>query len=306
MRPNATKADLPSTHDIRTFIHNEFHGFMKQLKADVQVCLFLLVFLDCPQPFQSSSSGRISTTIDLWSVDQTKASFLGLTAHWIQVTNNTKWRLRSQVIAFRGLSGSHTGDNIARYFVGLCERVGIITPSSSKLLCLTADNASSNDKAANVIEELLHRRHIYSFSADSHRLPCLAHVINLAITSVLSVVTKISSVETSTAIWEFDPSLPKNRVMNGSPDVVTTIRTLAIKIQCSGQHIEYFETLQAKCGINPPLRILLHSNVRWGTADGMLGRAYQLCQVRRVYFRTKTKLIPIFTLAHQHVHPVCR
>jgi len=51
------------------------------------------------------------------------------------------------------------------------------------------------------------------------------------------------------------------------------------KIQSSGQHIEYFETLQCKCGFEIPLKILLQSNVHWGTADRMLGQAYHLHQV---------------------------
>ncbi|KIM57557.1 hypothetical protein SCLCIDRAFT_71914, partial [Scleroderma citrinum Foug A] len=65
MRPSATKADLPSSHDISTHIHNAFTDFLQQLKTDLK----------------SDSVGRVSTTMDLWSVDQTKAAFLGITAH---------------------------------------------------------------------------------------------------------------------------------------------------------------------------------------------------------------------------------
>jgi len=43
-------------------------------------------------------------------------------------------------------------------------------------------------------------------------------------------ITKIAAVETTTAIWEYDPSLPDNRVLNGSLDVVAAVRTLAIKV----------------------------------------------------------------------------
>ena len=43
-------------------------------------------------------------------------------------------------------------------------------------------------------------------------------------------ITKIAAVETTTAIWEYDPSLPTNRVLNGSLDVVAAVRTLAIKV----------------------------------------------------------------------------
>lgn len=37
MRPSATKLDLPSTHNINTFIHNAFLDFLKELKIEIQV-----------------------------------------------------------------------------------------------------------------------------------------------------------------------------------------------------------------------------------------------------------------------------
>lgn len=76
----------------------------------------------------------MSTTTDLWSVDQTKAAFFGLTAHWIHTDPESgKWTLHFQVIAFKGISGAHTGDNLGRCFVSLCERAGIIAGQSSKV-----------------------------------------------------------------------------------------------------------------------------------------------------------------------------
>jgi hypothetical protein len=47
----------------------------------------------------------------------------------------------------------------------------------------------------------------------------------------MSAITKISNVATTVAIWEFDPLLPDNRVLGDSLDVVTAIRTLAIKVR---------------------------------------------------------------------------
>ena len=129
------------------------------------------------------------------------------------------------------------------------------------------------------IETTLTSRHIYSFNTFQHRLPCLAHVINLAVTDFMSIITRIAHVETTTAIWEFDPSLPENKVLGNSLDVITVIRTLVIKIQASGQRIAYFERLQKECGVAVPLKIPLHSNVRWGTAAKMLSRAYDLYRV---------------------------
>lgn len=125
---------------------------------------------------------------------------------------------------------------------------------------------------------------------------CLEHVVNLANIDVMGHITKIAAVENATAIWEYDPDLDGNRVLGGSLDVIAAVRTIAIKvsflfclyllaethlykIQASGQRIEYFEKLQINCNINEPLRIPLHSNVRWGSAYNMLNRAFKLCQV---------------------------
>lgn len=59
---------------------------------------------------------------------------------------------------------------------------------------------------------------------------CLAHVVNLGTIDFMSHITKIAAVETATAIWEYDPSLPGNRVLGHSLDVISAIRTLAIKV----------------------------------------------------------------------------
>ena len=73
-------------------------------------------------------------TTDLWSVDQTQVSFMGITAHWIESNpTNGDWLLMSTVIAFRAISGTHDGANLGRYFVGLCERAGIIDNHDSKV-----------------------------------------------------------------------------------------------------------------------------------------------------------------------------
>jgi len=64
--------------------------------------------------------------------DNTKGSFLGLMAHWIEVKDE-KWKLCSEVIGFQPISGEHSGDNLGRYFVGLCDPVGIMSKNESKV-----------------------------------------------------------------------------------------------------------------------------------------------------------------------------
>ena len=47
--------------------------------------------------------GRISTMADMWSADTTKAAFLGVTGHWIEVKKETRketWEMHLEVIGF--------------------------------------------------------------------------------------------------------------------------------------------------------------------------------------------------------------
>jgi hypothetical protein len=76
--------------------------------------------------------GRISTTTDLWSVSQTKASFMGITAHWIQCTSPKTWSLHHAVVAFKGITGPHNSENLAHYFVTLCKWAGILDSGNTK------------------------------------------------------------------------------------------------------------------------------------------------------------------------------
>ena len=76
--------------------------------------------------------GKISVTADGWTADNTKGSFFGMTAHWVEVSGR-KWQLQSEVVGFQGVSGSHSGLNLGRYFIRLCDRVGITTSKSSKV-----------------------------------------------------------------------------------------------------------------------------------------------------------------------------
>ena len=82
------------------------------------------------------------------------------------------------------------------------------------------------------LERLLNKCQVYSFDPIQHHLLCLAHIVNLAIVDVMSIITKITNVETMSTIWEFDPTLPGNCVLGDSLNVITAVRTLAIKV-CS-------------------------------------------------------------------------
>lgn len=85
---------------------------------------FILTNFETYQLSLQAAPGRISSTGDMWSADTTKAAFLGVTAHWIEVKEG-RWVMRSEVIGLRSVSGDHGGENLGRYFVGVCDRIGM-------------------------------------------------------------------------------------------------------------------------------------------------------------------------------------
>ena len=82
-----------------------------------------------------------------------------------------------------------------------------------------------------IVEKISYRKFLLSFrySCSEVFLSCLAHVVNLRNVDVMGRITKTAVVENATAIWEYDPTKPDNRVLGGSLDVIAALRTLAIK-----------------------------------------------------------------------------
>ncbi|RDB23356.1 Zinc finger BED domain-containing protein DAYSLEEPER [Hypsizygus marmoreus] len=226
--------------------------------------------LKCVKEAICAAPGKISATSDGWSADTTKESFLGMTIHWIEVdAERSKWTLRSEV-----------------------------------LFTVTLDNTSNNTTLCGTIEHVHAVRKLDQWLAELHQLPCLEHVVHLADEAIMSHITKIAVIENSIAIWEYDPSLPGNHVLGGSLDVIAAIRTLVIKIQASGQRIQYFEKLQIECGNPRTRKIPLHSNVRWGTAHDMMDGADNLRSSVNLFISAADELFGPITTIRREGHVV--
>jgi hypothetical protein len=85
-----------------------------------------------------------------------------------------------------------------------------------------------------MVQRFHESRNLPAWQVHENQLMCLGHVVNLGTIDVMGHITKIAAVETTTAIWEYDPNLPGNRVLRGSLNVIAAICTLTVKIQCSG------------------------------------------------------------------------
>ena len=81
MHPKTKVADLPSINDVCLYLHNTFIQLLDKLKKNIEVSLlFLPLSLPFTSPIQNAP-GKVSTTADGWTADNTKQEFLGMTAH---------------------------------------------------------------------------------------------------------------------------------------------------------------------------------------------------------------------------------
>ena len=87
--------------------------------------------------------GKISFTTDGWS-DPNQTSFMAVTAHWIQATDektatgsNKKINLRADLIGFHKLPGQHTGEHLAHCFLFITDRVKVTSKVSEVIFIHT-------------------------------------------------------------------------------------------------------------------------------------------------------------------------
>ena len=145
---------------------------------------------------------------DIWS---TKAwyPYLAITAHWIHRDKSTNGlQLRSPLIAFHHLRGSHHGARLARIALHLLDQVGVTVKAhlsfiflAFSTLCLhaqgghwTLDNASLNDAFLKELEILLCPRKVEFNHKDNH-IRCFPQVTNICSNHVIEAFTKITLVD---------------------------------------------------------------------------------------------------------------
>jgi hypothetical protein len=108
---------------------------------------------------------------------------------------------------------------------------------SHQLFTITLDNASNNQTLCQEVELQHIRRALPEWDAEEHQIPCLEHAVQLSVVSVMDHVTKRSIAESSSTIWEYDPSLDENKVAGGRPDALSVLRTINVKVRASLIHL---------------------------------------------------------------------
>lgn len=153
--PSLAHVKLPSDSTIPIDISRVYRGYEDRIRK---------LFVDIPS---------FSYTVDAWT-SEWRVPFLGITAHWI----DESWKQNSIVLGLELLEGSHTGVNMAAAFIRVLEHWNL----QEKPFFLTADNASNMKTMATELELELGSD---IFDSKENRIPCIAHIINLAAQDIL-------------------------------------------------------------------------------------------------------------------------
>jgi hypothetical protein len=127
--------------------------------------------------FLENNCERVSLTTDGWTSQQ-QDSFMAVTAHFID--NN--WQFHRKVISFFKVKG-HKGDDIGKNMHRCLLEWGL-----EKVMCVTVDNASSNDSGVTHLRRQLNNAKTSIAEGKYLHMRCAAHIVNLIVQDGLKEV----------------------------------------------------------------------------------------------------------------------
>ncbi|XP_018462833.1 zinc finger BED domain-containing protein RICESLEEPER 2-like [Raphanus sativus] len=209
----------------------------------------------------SSSKQHVSLTTDIWVAPSTAASYMVVTAHWI----DTNWRLRKLIIGFKNVI-DHKGVTIARVLEECLSEWSIM-----KIFTIIVDNATVNTNALKIFAELYGAIASDALVLDGRflHMGCPAHIVNLVVKdglkeiddSICAIRNSITYVRSSTTrLNSFELC-----VLSGKTRWNSTYLMLskALKFRLAFDRMEaedklyneYFqETMDGKKRVGPPTR----------------------------------------------------
>ncbi|KAJ2926565.1 hypothetical protein H1R20_g10525, partial [Candolleomyces eurysporus] len=224
---------------------------------------------------------------------------MAVTAHYLIKSPTGHLTLRSRLVAFRHIQGSHAGSNIGRVFVNILKEISCL----HKVSTITLDNASNNNTSMEEICDELRALGI-PFDAAGNRIRCFPHIINLAVKAGLGLLTQLGLFDEDLTFDDAFATLAQNPTYMGllQSDVVKLARQLVNFIRDSGQRREDFEAViqsgnennswgDDKDGKPIQLRVvglLRDVDTRWSSTFLMIDRVLELRAVSAIHFPSKS------------------
>ncbi|KAL5579865.1 hypothetical protein UlMin_012307 [Ulmus minor] len=122
---------------------------------------------------------RVSLTTDCWTSIQ-NIGYMCLTAHWI----SNDWTMQKRILSFIQVP-SHKGEILGKELIACLHDWGI-----DKVLCVTVDNASSNDVALKKLKsDLQEKKWGLVLDGEMFHMRCCAHILNLVVCDGLKEIS---------------------------------------------------------------------------------------------------------------------
>ncbi|OQD94157.1 hypothetical protein PENVUL_c153G05266, partial [Penicillium vulpinum] len=175
------------------------------------------------------------------------------------------WVYREVLLAFKPLSGSHSGTDLSKVVEQTLTQHAI----KDRIFGLTTDNASNNKTLVDELQQLL--------QANIIRVPCLAHVIQLSLNQLLDRLKAVPQNPTAETIWteEQETTARASTKKREIAHTLQRIRALAVYIRASPQRRDSFLALQPD-GKRNKLMLIQDVKTRWNSTYLMLRRAKKL------------------------------
>ncbi|CEL08111.1 hypothetical protein ASPCAL11264 [Aspergillus calidoustus] len=212
----------------------------------------------------------IALSLDVWTSKNHK-SILGVIGHWL--TPNFEYQER--VLEFREISGSHSGENMAELLQSMLSELQL----EDKLLTITADNASNNETLASELYFNLAEKYtsdsfdpscsgrLRFLGIDSY-IRCLAHVLNLIVSDILSAMK--SGDHRSAA--EACDLLQENQKI-GQHSALARLRIMALWISRTPQRRQQWKVVCQSNGLKDKF-IKYNVKTRWNSTYRMIQDAF--------------------------------
>jgi len=165
----------------------------------------------------ATTNPRVSLTTDIWTAKATVASYMVITAHFV----DSAWKLRKLIIGFKYIT-DHKGAIIARILLECLAEWGI-----EKIFTITVDNATTNTSALKKFQETFSLRSNEAFvlEGEGMHVRCAAHIINLIVKEglvelgdhVAAIRNSVQYVRSSTSRCDsFDQKVVSGKMTRGS------------------------------------------------------------------------------------------
>lgn len=113
MRPATKSRELASAHQVANYLHNKFVRTLKEQKKEIEGVI-----------------GLVATYGNMWSSPSNKMPYFGAMGSYILLVprknQRSRWELKTTILGFCSVEGAHEGNNLGRYYFGICRCAGII------------------------------------------------------------------------------------------------------------------------------------------------------------------------------------